>query len=368
MKQNIFITKSNKETQKIAQEFSSCLINRGVIALFGDLGAGKTTFVQGLAKGLGIKQRIISPTFIIVRSYELNGKLQTANGKTSSQILKLFYHIDLYRTESVKDVLGLGIKEIMNNPENIVVIEWAEKIENLLPKNTIKIYFEYINDTERKLKIVQNPQVELRFHPKGGKYQEAIKVLKQGGIVIFPTDTAFGIGCRIDNEKAVQRLFTIRKRPTTQATLVLVDTVRMAQGYLEPIFQEVIDKLIEPYWPGALTIVLPCKKEKVPSLVRGGENTIGVRIPNHPITRTLIREIGVPILGPSANFHGEQTPYEFEEIDTELIKLVDYLIPKELASPVFGEARSDIRLASTVIDCSEKPWKILREGAIQLSF
>lgn len=184
--------------------------------------------------------------------------------------------------------------------------------------------------------------------------RKATDVLKQGGIVIYPTDTAFGIGCRIDDEKAVEGLFNIRNRPSAQATPVLVDTVKMAKEYLEPIPKDVIDKLIEPYWPGALTIVLQCRIDKVPSLVRGGGTTLGVRIPNHPIPRKLIRSVGKPILGPSANFHGKPTPYHFSNLDQELVKLVDYV--------VFGDCT--VCQQSTVIDCSEKPWKIIRKGAV----
>lgn len=190
------------------------------------------------------------------------------------------------------------------------------------------------------------------------RIQEAIKILKNGGIVIFPTDTAFGIGCRIDDVKAIERLFKIRKRPKNQAVPVLVDTVRMAQDYLLAIPKDAIDKLIEPYWPGALTIVLPCKTNKVPTLVRGGGQTLGVRIPNHSLARALIQGVGVPILGPSANFHGGKTPYKFEDLDQRLVKLVDYVVPGECS----------ICKESTVIDCSKKPWRILREGAISLSF
>lgn len=188
------------------------------------------------------------------------------------------------------------------------------------------------------------------------RVKKAVKILKGGGIIIFPTDTAFGIGCRVDDEKAVEKLFKIRKRPAEKATPVLVDTVKMAQDFLKPIPQEVIDKLIEPYWPGALTIILYCNKVKVPRLVRGGGNTLGVRIPNHPIARTLIRETGVPILGPSANFYGEKTPYSFDSINKELIKLVDYVVPGDCS----------VKQASTVIDCSVTPWKILREGAVRI--
>lgn len=185
---------------------------------------------------------------------------------------------------------------------------------------------------------------------------EAIKIIKEGGIGIFPTDTAFAIGCRIDNEAAVKRLFKIRKRPKNQAVPVLVDTVKMAQDYLLPIPKEVIDKLIEPYWPGALTMILRCIIVKVPSLVRGGGDTLGVRIPNHSTARAIIRGVGVPILGPSANFHGEKTPYKMKDLDKDLVELVDFVVPGECS----------IGKVSTVVDCTVSPWKIVRQGALRL--
>ena len=186
--------------------------------------------------------------------------------------------------------------------------------------------------------------------------KEAIRVLKDGGIVIFPTDTAFGIGCRIDDEKAIKRLFKIRKRPPSQATPVLVESLDMAQAYLENIPQEVIDRLIEPYWPGAITLILQSRIDKVPKLVRGGGQKLGVRMPNHQTALALIRGVGVPVLGPSANFHGEKTPYRFEDLDKKLVKLVDYVVVGACA----------LKQQSTVIDCSEKPWRIIRQGAIDI--
>lgn len=187
--------------------------------------------------------------------------------------------------------------------------------------------------------------------------EKAIKILKGGGIVVFPTDTAFAIGCRIDKKAAVERLFKIRKRPKTKATPVLVDTVKMAQDYLLPIKKDVIDRLIEPYWPGALTLILDCNIVKVTKLVRGGGKTLGVRIPNHAVARAIIRGVNIPILGPSANFHGGKTPYRMEDLDEELISKVDFVVAGECP----------IGKVSTVVDCSGKPWKILRQGAIKIS-
>lgn len=190
-----------------------------------------------------------------------------------------------------------------------------------------------------------------------GSIREAINVLNQGGIVIYPTDTAFGIGCRIDKQEAVKKLFELRKRPESQATPVLVDSLSMAGDYWIEIPDGVQNKLITQYWPGALTIVLPCRIEKVNNLVCGGGGNIGLRMPDHDTALKLISGAGVPILSPSANFHGDKTPYEFDDLDSNLLKLVDFVVP--------GACKT--KLASTVIDCSVSPWKIIREGAVQLA-
>ena len=185
--------------------------------------------------------------------------------------------------------------------------------------------------------------------------QKGIEILKDGGIVIFPTDTAFGIGCRIDKESSVKRLFELRKRPLSQAVPVLFDSIKMVEDYVEEI-PEQVQSLMQKYWPGALTIVLSCKTDKVPSLVRGGGQTLGVRIPNHKITLELIKGAGSPILGPSANFHGEKTPYKFEDLEPGLVQKADFAI-----HGITSEGN-----VSTVIDCSVRPWKIIREGVIKL--
>lgn len=109
------------------------------MALSGDLGSGKTTFVQGLARGLGIQQPVVSPTFVLMRQYDSKSKN--------------LYHVDLYRitTKPEREYTALGIGEVVGRAENIVVIEWAEKVKNLLPKNTIWITFETIDESRRRI-------------------------------------------------------------------------------------------------------------------------------------------------------------------------------------------------------------------------
>lgn len=134
------ITESLEETKKLAKKLAEELGDQRFLALFGELGAGKTTFVQGLAKGLGAKERIISPTFIIVRNHKLDSKT--------------FYHIDLYRVQTENEKDELGLKEIFNDPNSIIAVEWAEKIKNILPKKRIELYFENLEGEKRKIRIV----------------------------------------------------------------------------------------------------------------------------------------------------------------------------------------------------------------------
>ena len=141
------ITTSNfKETQQLGFDFANRLKGGDVVALYGDLGSGKTTFVQGLAKGLSIERPIISPTFIIMRMYKLGNRKKGIGSRN-------FYHVDLYRVSNETDVQGVGLMELMADPENIIVIEWPDKIENLLPDKRINIYFEYLGDDKREIRF-----------------------------------------------------------------------------------------------------------------------------------------------------------------------------------------------------------------------
>ncbi len=172
---------------------------------------------------------------------------------------------------------------------------------------------------------------------------------------MLPTDTVFGICCRVDDEKALERLFAVKKRDVHQAVPILVSSMEMAKKYTLP-FSRNVEKLMERYWPGGLTIVLPCQTGSILPLVRGDGNTVGVRIPNFLPTFQIIEKVGVPIVGTSANFHGKPSVTKWKDLDPELVQLVDY-VQRE-------DSLGDI--SSTVIDCSRTPWSILRQGAVQL--
>lgn len=144
----IFLTKSAKETQKIGTDFAKQILklspaeNATVIGLEGELGSGKTTFLQGFAEGLGIKEKILSPTFVIMKRFKTSGS-------------KNFYHIDAYRINNPEEILELGFKEIIFNPKNIVAIEWPEKIKKFLPNpdgiSAIFIKFKFIGENKREI-------------------------------------------------------------------------------------------------------------------------------------------------------------------------------------------------------------------------
>ena len=129
------IANSTDKTKKLAHEIAKKIKEGYVIALYGDLGSGKTTFVRYLVEGLGLKNRVQSPTFVVVRKY---GNIN---------------HVDLYRLSSKEEVLEIGLEEMMQDKKSITIIEWPEIVEKLLPTNTIKIYFDYIDEKTRKITI-----------------------------------------------------------------------------------------------------------------------------------------------------------------------------------------------------------------------
>ena len=145
------ITKSPKETKNLGHFLFNQLSlerykNAVVIALEGELGAGKTTFVQGLAKLLDIKTDVKSPTFTLIKKYNLapNSKLKPR---------RYLYHIDCYRLKNHHDLLVLGIKDILKDKDNVLLIEWPERIKKILPKKHMKIKLEHLDKNTRKITI-----------------------------------------------------------------------------------------------------------------------------------------------------------------------------------------------------------------------
>ena len=149
-----FVSNNPEESRKFARDLAANLMSRSrldisggalVLALMGDLGSGKTMFARAFAEALGVKEKIKSPTFIIFR------KSKVADKKWQEKVFKYFYHFDVYRINSEKEILNLGWEEIISNPENIVLVEWADKIEKILPKNSVKINFKHLKGDKREI-------------------------------------------------------------------------------------------------------------------------------------------------------------------------------------------------------------------------
>lgn len=141
------ITKNSQETFDLGLKFGQSLKGGEILALQGNLGAGKTCFVQGLAKGLGIKDKVNSPTFNILKVYKIASNIKK---RISPQV---FCHIDTYRLRDERDLISLGIEEFFHDQKTITAIEWAEKVKKILPKKTIDLYFKQIDEDTREIII-----------------------------------------------------------------------------------------------------------------------------------------------------------------------------------------------------------------------
>ena len=136
--EKVFTTLSCAQTQKFAEKFAGQIKKQKksfVIGLQGDLGSGKTTFVQGFAKGLGVKQKVLSPTFVIMKRYGV------------------LHHIDCYRLENSKELLDLGWDKIMSGPQSIVLLEWPERVKDILPPEIIMVRFKTIGQNKREIHV-----------------------------------------------------------------------------------------------------------------------------------------------------------------------------------------------------------------------
>lgn len=143
------LSKSVGETTQVAQEFVNKIkqlkSDKAVVAgLFGDLGSGKTTFTQALGKILGVEEVMTSPTFVIEKRYNLDGSLG----------FKKLIHIDAYRLDSDGEILNLNFQEDLNNPDNLILIEWPERVSGALPEDILRINFKFISEFEREIDVV----------------------------------------------------------------------------------------------------------------------------------------------------------------------------------------------------------------------
>jgi L-threonylcarbamoyladenylate synthase len=189
--------------------------------------------------------------------------------------------------------------------------------------------------------------------PEGEGVMQAVKILRGGGVVAFPTETVYGLGADATNAAAVQRVFNVKGRPATNPVIVHIADANIAKRFAAnwPIDAE---KLIEKFWPGPLTIVLQ-KTDAIVPTVTAGRNTVGLRCPDHPLTLQLLREFDGAIIGPSANRSTHISPTTAQHVRDELGDAVDLILDG-------GPCK--VGIESTVLDLSSDVPTILRPGAV----
>jgi len=142
---NTYITKSSAETKKLGALLGENLCGRTLICLSGDLGGGKTTFSQGLAAGLGVRENITSPSFVLLKRYKIPPQAKAR--------IRNLYHIDCYRLNKPEEILAIGWEEIFADACGVILVEWAERIAKYLPKERVDVQFEFIGKNKRKIMI-----------------------------------------------------------------------------------------------------------------------------------------------------------------------------------------------------------------------
>ncbi len=190
---------------------------------------------------------------------------------------------------------------------------------------------------------------------KEEEIEQAAQEIKNGNLVLFPTETVYGIGANALDEVAVKKIFKAKGRASDNPLIVHICNIEM----LEKIVKEITDiekRLIEKFWPGPLTIIFDRKSEKIiPNVVTAGLNTVGIRMPSNKIAKKLIEKAEVPIAAPSANVSGKPSGTNVEDIIEELQDKVEYIL---------DGGSSDIGLESTVIRVENNQINILRPGKI----
>ena len=183
--------------------------------------------------------------------------------------------------------------------------------------------------------------------------ERGVSILKQGGLVAFPTDTVYGLGASANLLQAVERIYRVKGRPQNMALpLLLADTSQISE-VAEPISQ-VAWLLVHNFLPGALTLVLP-KSNSVPDFITAGGKTVAVRIPAHPVPVALAQGLGAPIVGTSANLSGKPSALTAEEVYSQFAGKIDLVI---------DGGRCPGGVESTIVDVTGETPLVLREGAI----
>lgn len=190
--------------------------------------------------------------------------------------------------------------------------------------------------------------------PREETIKEAAKIIKDGGLVAFPTETVYGLGTDALNEEAVRRIFKVKGRSFNKALSILIGRKEDLRQYVQEIPKSA-QVLIERFWPGPLTLILRASL-LIPDIIKGENDTIGIRMPDCKTALEIVKTSGVPLACPSANLSGRSSPTKVEEVIKDLGEKIDLILDG-------GETK--IGVESTVLDLTTSSPTILREGAFK---
>lgn len=192
---------------------------------------------------------------------------------------------------------------------------------------------------------------------KPAEVEAAAKLLKQGELIAFPTETVYGLGADATNEQAASNVYAAKGRPSDNPLIVTVSSIEMVEQYAQPLSDQV-KQLMAHFWPGSLTIVLPLKPGTLSKTVTGGLDTAAFRMPKNQVTLKLIATAGIPIVGPSANTSGKPSPtlakHVYHDLNGKIAGIVD-------------DGPTQVGVESTIIDMSTETPTILRPGAVTVA-
>ncbi|MEP7117528.1 MAG: L-threonylcarbamoyladenylate synthase, partial [Acidobacteriota bacterium] len=192
-----------------------------------------------------------------------------------------------------------------------------------------------------------------RAHPDAAVIAEAAALLRDGGLVAFPTETVYGLGAHALDAKAVAGIFAAKGRPATDPLIVHIATARGLDALARDVSSDA-RALAERFWPGPLTLVV-AKRSEVPGVVTAGLDTVAVRVPAHPVAAALLHAAGVPVAAPSANTFSRPSPTSAAHVLADLDGRVDLVLDG-------GDA--DIGVESTIVDCTVTPPTVRRAGGV----
>ena len=191
-------------------------------------------------------------------------------------------------------------------------------------------------------------------HPSTPTIAEAVAILRGGGLLAIPTETVYGLAADARNPEAVARIFALKGRPSDHPLIVHIASPDAIEAWASTI-PESATQLATHFWPGPLTLILK-KRSDVPDAVTGGQETVGLRSPDHPLTLSLLRAFGGGLAAPSANRFGRISPTSASHVRDEF---------GENAPPILDGGPCPVGIESTIVDLSQSPPRILREGHIR---